>query len=510
MNWPTKALRRWSACLLSAPALLMAAGCEDPNNINVELPGSTSTSTEYRDLPATAYTVRRDSLPTLNANQLLIGRVRDNNTGIVTTAKAYTNLQISSDTLPSVFAGATLDSVVLVLAYSQAYGSTTQPGRFDVLPLRSKLDERVAYNSTSSVPVGPAILSNATASFNRQRKERQRTNATSTTDTTTTVVLRPDPSLYLSISKTNSFSTGLFAVLSKAGFTQSQLDAYVSGLAVAPAPDYMGAVANVDPSYSLLSVYFRDPAHPTRQHQYRMAIRLNSDARYFTHISADFSAAGPLAAVADKRQSVPAAATNGVTYIQDGTGLVTKLVVPGLEELRKQSGVTINRAELLVPVRPFSNSVFPYPGYQSLNDAAKNADIAKTYLYEANNANNRVLQRTILSNPVNRLVQSDQANQKGQGYSGGNPATNTPAQGSQAEGTLYSVDASTYYYSLLMTSYTQAYLLNQLDGELPSAFLFSPTLALPRSYQPTVNLSLNRAVLDANNIKLRVYFSNRK
>ncbi|UOR04812.1 DUF4270 domain-containing protein [Hymenobacter aerilatus] len=502
MNWPTKALRRWSACLLSAPVLLLTTGCEDPNSITVELPGSATTTTEYRDLPVTAYTVRRDSLPTLNASQILVGRVRDNNTGIVTTTRAYTNLQVTSDPLPATFAGAQLDSVTLIMAYTRAYGTTAQPGRFSVLHLQQKLDERVAYNSSTSAAVGIPLLRDVAVSYGPERRERQPASPSSTTDTVTTVATIPQ-ALNFRIAKSASFSTGLFALLQKTDFSQAKLDAYIAGLAIIPTDEYVGAVASVNPSYTILAVYYHDPARPSMRRVYRIASNVNNDARYFTQITSDFSAAGPLAVVANKQQSVPAAATNGVTYIQDGVGLATKLVIPGLEDLRKQSGVTINRAELLVPVKPFSNSVFPYPGYQSLNDATKSASINKTYLYEANNENNRVLQRTILANPVNRLVQAD-------GYNAQSQSLDRTGAGSQAEGTLYSVDASTFYYSMLMTSYTQAYLLNQLGGELPSAFLFSPTLSLSKAYQPTVNLSLNRAVLDANNIKLRVYFSNRQ
>lgn len=500
MNWPTKALRRWSACLLSAPALLMAAGCEDPNNISVELPGSATTTTEYRDLPVLASTVRQDSLPTLNASQLLLGRVRDNSTGIVTTARAYTNLQVTTDPLPATFAGAQLDSVALIMAYDRVYGVAAQPGRFDVLPLRQKLDERVAYNSTTSAGVGTALLRNVSVSYSPARQERQPGLPASTTDTTTTVATIPQ-ALHFPVAKSAAFSTGLFALLQKTDFNQQQLDAYLPGLAVFPTADYTGAVASINPSYTVLAVYYHDPARPTIRRVYRIVSNVNNDARYFSQITPDFSAAGSLAAVTDKQQAVPAAATNGVTYIQDGIGLATKLVIPGLEELRKQSGVSINRAELLLPVKPFANSIFPYPGYQSLNDATKSAATNKTYLYEANNDNNHVLQRTLVLDPVapiNRLVQADQSSQQSQSVS------------SQAEGTLYSVDASTFYYSILMTGYTQAYLLNQLDGELPSAFLFSPTLSLPKAYQPTLNVSLNRAVLDANNIKLRVYYSNRQ
>ena len=166
-------------------------------------------------------------------------------------------------------------------------------------------------------------------------------------------------------------------------------------------------------------------------------------------------------------------------------------MIPGLADLRNRQNVSVNRAELLVPVKPFSNTLFPYP--------------TATYLYEAR-ADNQVLQRARLGHiEVNRLVQAEGFNQQSQ-------SVGPQGQGSQATGLLYALDATNSYYSILVTSYVQAYLLNQLGGDLPDALLLSPTLVLPQAYQPDNNLtlSLNRAALDASNIKLRVYYSNQQ
>ena len=178
MNWPARAqLRRSSVALFTSLSLLLgAAGCEDPNNIGVELPGTAAITTQYQDYAVQAATVRRDSLPTLRTTRLLAGRVRDNNTGIVTTARAYANLQLGLDALPATYTGTVLDSLVLTLGFERVYGNSLTPARFDVYQLTQKLDERTAYNASSAPPLGPLLVGGATGLLNQTRKDT--TNST--------------------------------------------------------------------------------------------------------------------------------------------------------------------------------------------------------------------------------------------------------------------------------------------------------------------------------------------
>lgn len=478
MNWPAKALRPVAAALLAVAALL-TTGCEDPNNIGVELPGTTSVTTAYRDLPVTAYTIRRDSLATLKADRMLAGNLSDANTGITTNAQVYSNLQIvSTDSLPTNYNGVQLDSVVLIMGFERVYGNGTQPARFDIYPLTQKLDERTVYTANSSVPLGSAIATNVVGSLNRTKAD-----TASTAGATATKLLR----LPIARGTSSSFANSLFALINNASFTQAKLDAFLKGYALVPSAGYNGAIVKFYPGSSYFGVFYHDSNK--KSHVYPLWTAVDNDARFFTKITPDFSAAGPLARLSSATQSVPATETNGITYLQDGVGLATKLEIPGLEELRNTQNVTINRAELLVPVRPFSNTLFPYP--------------TQTYIYEAG-ANNRLLNRVVNGVPVYRLIQANGQNQQTQSI---DPSTKASTQ---AVSTLYNLDATNTYYSTLVTSYVQAYLLNQLGGELPAAFVLSPTLSLPSTYQSTLTLTLQRAALNANNIKLRVYFSNTK
>ena len=475
MNWPIKAPRLVAAALWAAATFFSTTGCEKPNNIGVELPGTAAITTAYRDYDVTAATVRLDSLPTLKADRLLAGRLLDGNTGIATAASFYSNLQIQTDSLPAAFDNVQLDSLVLTLPFDRLYGNSTTPARFDVYQLAQKLDERTAYTSASAPALGSAIATNVAGVLNRTR-----TDTASTAGAVPTNVAR----FTLARGTSSAFANNLFTLLKDPAFTQTKLDAFWKGYAVVPSAGYSGAVLKIDPAQTFFASYYHDSQN--RKRVYYFITSLNNDARYFTRVVPDFSGAGPLARLATPGQAVPAAATNGVTYLQDGNGLATRLEIPGLRALRDTVGVTVNRAELLVPVKPFSSSLFPNPD--------------QTYIYEAN-ANGRILERVVNGIPTKRLVQANAQSQQ------------TQVAQSQAVGTLYTLDASNTYYSTLVTSYVQAYLLNQLGGELPASYILSPTLSLPVVFtpsapgQPSLALALNRAALDGNGIKLRIYFS---
>ena len=479
MNWPIKAPRPVAAALWAAATFFSVAGCEKPNNIGVELPGTAAITTAYRDYAVTAATVRLDSLPTLKADRLLAGRLLDGNTGIATAASFYSNLQIQTadSLLPAAFDNVQLDSLVLSVAFDRLYGNSTTPARFDVYQLAQKLDERTAYTSASAPALGSVIATNVAGALNR-----------TVVDTATTVGAVPTNVARLALARgtSSAFANSLFTLLKDPTFTQTKLDAFWKGYAVVPSAGYSGAVLKVDPNRTGFILYYHDSKNRARVYLLVTSFSSLSDARYFTRVASDFSGAGPLARLAVPGQAVPAAATNGVTYLQDGNGLATKLEIPGLRALRDTAGVTVNRAELLVPVQPFSSSLFPNP--------------AQTYIYEAN-ANGRILERVVNGVPTKRLIQANDQSQQTQYI---NPQNGAP---SQAVGTLYTLDASNTYYSTLVTSYVQAYLLNQLGGEQPASYILSPTLSLPQVFQPALGLTLNRAALDGNGIKLRIYFS---
>lgn len=506
MNWLTS--RYASFVALTALAL---TGCDEGTDLNVDLPGTVSTSTEYIEYKnplLDVATVRVAPVQTLKANQFLVGRLSDNIAG-TTEARAYLNtITVSSrDSLPSKLTTPVLDSVVIVMGFDKVDGSLTTPAQFDVFNLQAPLDERQVYNSGSSTPTAsPALGQNLTSRLNRTTQVT--TAATGTTPATTSTV--PDQTVRLVLQRTaavaapfapapavaSSFlSTTFFSALRGTNFTQTQLDGLLKGLAVVPSAGYSAGIVSFGRTYNhRLAFFFHDAAIPappsTVRRKWRSfsvffgpvysslpgapASSQASDPRYYTQIINDLSGT-PLSPLADITQAVSgnSGSLSGTSYLQEGVGLGTRVTFKSLDQLLTTPGITINRAELRVPVKPFSNALLTNP--------------TAIYALEVD-ANNRPLQRTINFIPTDRIVQADGANQLGADF--------------PSAGTLVNSSSTQPYYNLLITSYIQAYIANKLEGN-PASLVLVPNINLA----PT--LSLNRAVIDAGNVSLRVYYTKR-
>ncbi|RYU78717.1 DUF4270 family protein [Hymenobacter persicinus] len=496
MNWlASSAFRVASVSLFSTALLFATAGCEDPNELGVELPGTTPINTEYRDFPVTASTVRQSPVETLNSTRFLVGRVQDTKVG-TTTAKAFLNLQVlTAATLPSQFTDPILDSVVVVAGFDQVYGSSASPVSFDVYALTSPLSERATYNSASNVPLGSLIGAGRKSSLTRTKVEQQ-SNGLKTkilvngvsVDSTTAVTV-PDRTARLTLYRKaagslsevpSALMQSIFTALKdkNTSFTQTTLNNLWKGMAIVPSDNFTGAVVGFNRTLeSRVLFYYHINGADVTPEPYQIFFGNSTGAnaaRVFTQLQTAFVA--PFDQLTDPTKSVAPSAPDQVAYMQEGLGLGTKLVIPGLADLLANSqGLAINRAELIVPLKPFTNVVFPAP--------------KQAVVYELG-ADNKILQRTVNISPVERLVQADGANQQG--------------AGTNATAAFYDISPTNKYYSISMTSYLQSYVYDLLGGERPAALMFYPVV---RYSTTSLDLSLNRAALDAQNIKLRVYFS---
>ena len=514
MNWLT------SRCApLAALAALALTSCDTGTALNVDLPDTATINTQYQDFDVASGTVRLDSVQTQKTDHFLIGRLADNVAGLTTARSFFNVVDVSvADSLPSkftdpkLFSGpSTLDSTVVIMGFDRVYGSSSTPARFDVFQLASPLDERQVYTASSPAPALLPLGQNLSSRLDRTRVQVVKAADATTTPVTPAVTTTvPDPTVRLVVQRRVAngaqpamplaFADDLFAQLRMPGFGQPQLDAKLKGLAVGPSAGYTSGVVSFGrPNVSKMVLYFHStsawkkgknilPAD-TLKRTYSVffgpafssgGLSSSSDPRYYTEITPDFPAA--LSVLNGSAGFVPSAALGGTSYAQEGTGLGTRVIFTGLDALSKAAaagGLTINRAELRVPVKPFSNALFQNP--------------AQLYAVEVNAANT-VLHRIVNYLPTDRIVQLDGSNQTGSGM--------------PAVGALAPLSAAQTYYTLPITSYLQAYLTNQLGGN-PAALVLladsSPSNPL-RLYNA---LTLNRAALDAANIKLRVYYSKR-
>ena len=497
MNWLT------SRCApLVAFAALALTGCDTGTALNVDLPDTTGISTQYLDLPVTSGTVRLAPVQSLKTDHFLIGRLNDNVAG-QTEARAYFNVVNGAvtDSLPSKFTAPVLDSVVMVLGFDKVNGSTT-PVKYDVYQLLAPLDDRQVYDASSSTPVGTLLGQNLTSRLDRTQVQIvtaavAATAANPAVPAVTTVV--PDPTVRLILQRatatasqpavSSAFFTALFQRLQQSSsFSQEQLNALLKGLAIVPSAGYTGNILSFGQSnVPRIVVYFHSVGATSNALSHFYPIYFGSlygsggtasanDPRYYTQITNTLPTA--LQALATRPGFVASGDLNNTSYAQEGTGLGTRIAFTGLAGLAAKPGLTINRAELRVPVKPFSNALFANP--------------ARLYAMEVNTAND-VLQRIVNYTAVDRVVQADGTPQVSAGF---------PAYSALVDGT-----SSQPYYSIPVTTYLQAYLTNKLDTT-PDALVLVPNL---RSYgNLSLNtLSLDRAAIDAAKITLRVYYSQR-
>ena len=511
MNWLTSR----SAPFVALAALALAS-CDKGTALNVDLPDTAAVNTAYKDIPLDVATVRLAPVQTIKASHFLVGRLADNIAG-ETTAGAYFNLidasgintllgsggSFSSDSLPATLTNPRLDSVVLVAGFDQVYGSSTTPAKFDVYKLAAPLDERQVYDSSTPATLDAQLGQNLTTRLDRTQVQV----VTAAVPATLTAAAIPavtaivsDPTVRLVLQRTavpatpgrptipavpSQFATDLFGQLSTIGFGQKQLDVALKGLAILPSASHTGSIVSFSKAFkSRIVVYYHAGALRRAYSLYfgpafsSLGLTSSRDPRYYTTITNTLPPA--LAALATRAGAVSPAALNGTSYVQEGTGLGTRVVLKNrvtlgmLTQSNDTANVVINRAELLVPIKPFTNSLFTSPNM--------------LYAIEIN-PGNVVLQRTMNFLETDRVVQADGANPLGSA----NPAI----------GLLNNTTAAQSYYSLPVTSYLQAYFNNSLGG-YPWGLVLVPNI------RTSSGLSLNRAALDAANIRLRVYFSKKR
>ncbi|QHL88210.1 DUF4270 family protein [Nibribacter ruber] len=374
MNWRIN--KATAALFLSS---LFFASCEDPTGVGLELqePGS-QIGTKYTDTTAVlASTVLlNDSIFTLGASSTLVGQIQDDKFGEIT-AKTFGEITLvgGNDTIKT---GATLDSLVLALDYAYAYGDASYPKEkaslrsnitWNVYPLTQGFIDETTYFTTSSLSYNANSLL-ATSTF------QPMPNDTVPGGTPVLAKFRLD--------QQTAGRALAESILSKAETstlkTQKDFAAFFKGLAIVPAGDTK-SILGINPTSvnSTFTLYFKNTDGKAKKYTFRF-----SD-RYFNQITADRSGTS-LAGFTSYAQLKPSSQTGSATFLQSGTGLVTKLTLPNLENFRKTATgssleLVVNKAELVIPVLASAlpdTSIYALPPVITVVEATSNNLIAKT------------------------------------------------------------------------------------------------------------------------------------
>ena len=86
---------------------------------------------------------------------------------------------------------------------------------------------------------------------------------------------------------------------------------------------------------------------------------LNLGDRNLLYSQFEKNVAGTAFAGLSTSKSIPSTSTNGVTYMQAGSGVVTEIKFPALKEFLSQPGVAINKAELEIELETPHTGMFP-------------------------------------------------------------------------------------------------------------------------------------------------------
>jgi hypothetical protein len=305
------------ALLFFVASAILSTACDETKEIG--LPQGQSLGVSVTDVPINTSTVLVDSVLTSTGIQLLVGRCEDPKLGPVT-SNGYFQARFNGAAF-TVENATRVDKAELLLPYSFFYGDTTVPYKVSLHLLQ--LQDSIQNLSSEALPYNPIPVGEATFRPTFARRDT------------------------LKIALSDAVTQQLFSFANK---TETEFLSSFAGFAlVGEYPDNKAAL--VYPTTSQAFGRIRLSYQTTTSQTYDFLLFNN---RPFNHIRGDRTVNPALSGLNGQYSSVSSTATNGETYVQGGTGLMTRIEFPSLTSIPQLSGVAINRAELIVTPLPGS------------------------------------------------------------------------------------------------------------------------------------------------------------
>jgi hypothetical protein len=395
-------------------------------------------------------TVLMDSIQTQGNSTFLVGSFFHPTLGTFEST-AYTQIANAD----SLFAKNTsiLDSVKMHLVYKNFQGDTNQVHTLNVYKLKDSLSLSKDYFTNSSLPYQSSTVGSVTF---RPRPIRSRAaNGDS---------LKLDT---LNFHMSKALGNELIAKYSDKSLAGggSAFRASFPGLVFKSSTASKSALIGFSPAYSRMTLHWHNLNDTTK---YTLNYYFSLSNAMMTEVQARFNQyninrSGPLAALTKSGNSVPASTTGNVTYVQSGSGLVTKIDFPTLLKLKGNRNIAVNKAELVL---------------QTTDDIDLNHSLNQLTLLQVD-GNNRPIRNTY-----------------GLGYV-------MSEGGSGIQTANYSSSQKTYTFNI--TTELQS-VLNGRKSNL--GFLVTPTLlASQTGYTKMVSESARFVPLNAMKTKIRIYYS---
>lgn len=327
LNWPAF---KW----LGLIALFFCASCDDPKEIGSDL-FSVEVGLNYTDtLTVNSSTVLIDSIYTGANNSFLFGSYYHPDLGFVT-SDIYTQIA-NADTLNSK-ENSILDSLKMHLVYTGFQGDATQPQSFKIYRLKDSLSRSTYYFTNSTVAYSPELLK--THTFTPRPIFAKSVNGDSVKYDT----LKFHMGLALGKELMSKYKDKAIS-----GGGASFRD-FFRGFLFQTADTKKAALLNFSPAYSKMTLHWHNPGD-TLKHYLNYYFSLSNT--YTAEFNARFNQiktkrVGILSGLVKSGDKISSLKTNNLTYVQSGSGIVTKIDLPYLTKLKGNNNIAVNKAELV-------------------------------------------------------------------------------------------------------------------------------------------------------------------
>jgi len=291
-------------------------------------------------LSINASTFLLDSLITSGNSRILVGHVKDNKLGDIT-SKSFLPITANSYYLDD---DATFDSIALVLNNDHYYyGDSTKVQTYaihKVTKLISPDDGSYLYN-TSTFPYDETALGSLTFTPNPIKND----------------------SLYIPLD--HDFGQLLFDKIKDDDINNSNdLEDYLKGLVVVPSTENNTQILgfNTNSSSGIRLYYTLKNSDDSENNSYQIDFSIGATNPQFNQILSDRSATD-FHLLQDNETNIPSEETNNFIAIQGGTGLSGRIEIPYLKNLLKlsENGLPLNGAIKMYPVKGSVTETNPLP-----------------------------------------------------------------------------------------------------------------------------------------------------
>lgn len=300
-------------------------------------------------------TFQLDYMPSASMGTVLVGQIIHPELGSVKSS-SYLKLTLDSysDNIPN---DAVFDSVNLVLRPHSSryyYGDTTQR---QSLAIHRVTQEIVMTNLLSSIDSykAPVYVTGSTI-FNNQKFSYQNTALGAGTFI---------PSVYsldsISVRLNDNFGKEIFDMVNTNDYNVSNTEAfqnYIKGIAIVPGENNTAVLGlsdtvNIHINYS----YTGTDGFKTTG---KKVITTSGSAYQYNNIEYDRTGTA-FANLSATNRELTASETNNTFFAQSGSGIVTKISMPSLNEFMFNENISVNKAELVIETESVTYGAFPAP-----------------------------------------------------------------------------------------------------------------------------------------------------